>query len=74
MERICPFCNKFVLENIPCSSCGNNMVDEGRAQEVLQDDYTANMPINDAPSYCIHVFTCQVCRNSQKIQVSKIVV
>jgi hypothetical protein len=74
MEKVCPACNKLASENIICSSCGRDMVDSGRAQELLQDDYTANMPINDASNYCVHVFKCDRCENVKNIQVNKIVV
>ncbi len=74
MERVCPACNKLALENVNCLGCGSSMTDAGRAQEILQDDYTANMSINDAPNYCVHIFICRSCGNSEKIQVNKIVV
>jgi hypothetical protein len=74
MEKVCPACNKLTSMNINCSSCCKDMTDSGRAQELLQDDYTANMPINDASNYCVHVFKCDACKNSQNIRVSKIVV
>lgn len=73
MERVCPACNKLTLQNISCSSCGSNMTDTGRAQEIFQDDYTANMPVNDAFDYCIHVFQCENCKISKKVQVDKVV-
>ena len=74
MEKVCPACNKITSENISCRICGKIMIDAGRAQELLQDDYTANMPINDAINYCVHIFKCDVCGNNQAIQVNKIVV
>jgi hypothetical protein len=48
------------------------MVDGGRVQEILQDDYTANMPINDAADYCVHVFKCENCGSKENIGVGKI--
>jgi hypothetical protein len=74
MEKVCPECNKLGAENFKCSSCGGNMYDLGRGQEVFQDDYTANMPINDAVSYCVHVFRCNKCGNNEYKQVSKIII
>lgn len=74
MEKVCPACNKLASKSIICSSCGRDMVDSGRAQELLQDDYTANMPITDANNYCVHVFKCDECGNIKNIQVNKIVV
>jgi hypothetical protein len=74
MEKVCPACNMLASQSMNCSVCGSRMTDAGRAQDILQDDYTANMPINDAPSYCVHVFKCEDCGISHNIQVNKIVV
>jgi hypothetical protein len=72
MEKVCPACNKLTIENYKCNKCGKSMVDTGRAQEIFQDDYTANMPINDASEYCIHIFNCEYCNNRESIAVNKI--
>jgi hypothetical protein len=73
MERVCPACNKLIAQHMSCSVCGRAMEDMGRAQEIFQDDYTANMPINDGFNYCVHVFRCEDCENSKNVQVNKIV-
>jgi hypothetical protein len=74
MEKVCPSCNKLELVEYKCKSCGTSMMDLGRAQEVYQDDYTANMPINDAYNYCVHVFSCSGCGYREKFPVNKIVI
>lgn len=74
MERVCPACNRLELKEVICKVCASQMADMGRAQEVYQDDYTANMPINDAYSYCIHLFKCDTCGNSEKTAINKIVI
>lgn len=74
MEKICPACNKLTIPEIKCSRCKGTMDDLGRAQEVLSDDYTSNMPINDAFNYCIHVAKCERCNETQNIQINKITV
>lgn len=72
MEMVCPECNKLQAKSYKCNYCGGQITNLGRAQEVFQDDYTANMPINDALNYCIHVFKCENCGNSENIPVNKI--
>lgn len=72
MEKICPACNKIKKLNIKCKNCATEMIDEGRAQETMLDDYTANMPINDNCNYCIHVFKCINCGRSERIEIVKI--
>jgi hypothetical protein len=74
MDKVCPACNELSLEGYKCRICKEEMIDLGRAQEVLQDDYTANMPINDAKSYCIHVYRCKNCGDYENIPVNKIFV
>ncbi|ERI90729.1 hypothetical protein HMPREF1982_03767 [Clostridiales bacterium oral taxon 876 str. F0540] len=72
MEMVCPNCNELNAKSFSCANCGERMTDLGRAQEVYQDDYTANMPINDAYDYCIHVFKCSTCGYNEKFQIKKI--
>lgn len=72
METICPCCNKLVNKEFSCDLCGGQMKDRGRAQEILLDDYTANMPINDCHQYCVHIFECDECHNRANIQIFKI--
>jgi|GEM_PF-746592 len=74
MESVCPNCNKLDIEKYICSSCRVEMTDLGRAQEVYQDDYTSNMPINDSADYCIHIFKCNSCHNKEKVQIKKITI
>ncbi|MCM8710895.1 hypothetical protein M2651_07635 [Clostridium sp. SYSU_GA19001] len=74
MEKVCPVCNKLRGEFVKCKVCSAVMTDYGRGQEVFQDDYTANMPINDAYDYCIHIFKCESCGNYENIKVNKILV
>lgn len=72
MERICPACNRLGLEDIKCKNCNSILNDNGRAQEIYQDDYTANMPINDGVNYCIHVFKCENCGQLENVKVDKV--
>jgi len=72
MERVCPECNKLSTIDIKCEYCNNKMTDCGRAQEIYQDDYSANMPINDNIDYCVHVFKCRYCGNLSNVKISKI--
>lgn len=72
MEKVCPACNKLSIKTAECKNCSNIMTDYGRAQEIYQDDYTANMPINDNTDYCIHVFKCESCGSVQSAKVYKI--
>lgn len=74
MEKVCPTCNKLKFISKNCINCGKSMNDLGRAQEVYQDDYTANMPIVDAYDYCIHVFYCEFCGHKEKYAIGKIVI
>lgn len=74
MEKVCPACNKLGTDFLKCKQCSCMMIDYGRAQEIFQDDYTANMPINDAESYCVHVFKCENCGMDENIKVNKILI
>lgn len=74
MEIVCPACNKLETKNIKCKNCQMILTDKGRAQEVFQDDYTANMPINDAANYCVHVFECEHCGNKENIALKKVAI
>jgi hypothetical protein len=71
MERVCPSCNTLYFSSKRCRNCGGTMCDIGRAQDIYQDDYTANMPINDAVNYCIHVYKCERCQHSENIGIDK---
>lgn len=74
MENICPLCNSLDYKEVLCKRCCRSMMDEGRAQEALEDDYTANMPINDSVGFCIHIFSCNKCGSAEKVKVSKITI
>lgn len=71
MTKICPLCNKIKDTNVKCKSCGNSMVDMGRVQD-YSDPYGPNDPINDADNYCVHLFKCENCGNTEISKVSKV--
>lgn len=74
MEKVCPCCNSLMSIDIKCRTCEDKMFDKGRSQEALSDDYTANMPINDAEDYCVHYFECQRCMKGENIKINKITI
>lgn len=74
MIKVCPLCNKLKENTLICSKCGRLMENKGRAQEVLLDDYTANMSINDSNDYCVHFFQCNNCKNEKTMQILKILI
>lgn len=74
MNKVCPLCNKLTEKTLICNKCGSLMENQGRAQEVLLDDYTANMTINDNSDYCIHIFECNSCKKRRTMQIFKILI
>jgi predicted RNA-binding Zn-ribbon protein involved in translation (DUF1610 family) len=74
MNNVCPLCNKLTDNTFKCNKCGGLMENKGRVQEVLLDDYTANMPINDSSDYCVHIFECNNCRQKKTMQIFKILI
>lgn len=71
MEKICPLCNKIKDVNITCKSCGSSMTNMGRVQD-YSDPYGPQDPINDADTYCIHLFKCESCGITESSKVCKI--
>lgn len=69
--KICPLCNKINDISLKCERCGGEMKNIGRVQD-YSDPYGPQDPINDADTYCIHLFKCEKCDNKESTEISKV--
>lgn len=71
MNKVCPVCNKLEDINYICRQCKGTMVDKGRVQD-YSDPYAGQYPINDSESYCVHLYQCLNCKETERKNVLKI--
>lgn len=68
---ICPVCNGYEVKEIICSSCTQQMEDQGKVSDYF-DDYSPYMdidlmkledgyPVNYSLSQCVHLYKCPHC-------------
>lgn len=70
-EIVCPLCNDLYNKVYQCEHCEGIMENQGREQEYL-DDYSADDPIDDNGSSCVHIFKCNKCGGFERKNVEKI--
>lgn len=78
MDLICPLCNGLFEYEEKCLSCGNNMNDQGRVVDYL-DDYSPYLASDitekvDGVSYdkCVHLYQCNVCNRDKRVAIDRI--
>ena len=73
MEKVCPVCNKITNETFICNNCGGILVNKGRVDDYL-DPYSADMPIEDGETYCMHIFQCTGCNNKENKKIIRVTI
>lgn len=71
MDKICPICNKIIEKEFICEKCYNKMKDFGRIEQYL-DNYSADMPIENRSGYCCHLYKCDYCDFTKKVNFKEI--
>ncbi len=69
MSEICPICNGLFEENITCPSCGLQMENMGRLEDLKgpyspymdKDSFTLNNELHTGDDMCIHLYCCPQC-------------
>ncbi|WP_379970124.1 hypothetical protein [Ectobacillus sp. sgz5001026] len=69
--QICPYCNGLKAVRLPCSVCGNELLDYGKTIDYV-DSYSPYEEIDmeeDKDSQCIHILYCKICLQEFEIML-----
>lgn len=75
----CPVCNGFYPLVLKCS-CGSKLEDMGRVenyadayspyQDFREDQFPQEDPFKNMDQICVHLMTCPVCKQDERIAVA----